>query len=72
MLAVGFWFFALIMTWVGISIVTVHFDMVQIGRSAFDIATYSACRVCLVLANVFFWVGLLASAFQSAPTKPRK
>ena len=67
MLTVGFWFFALIIGSVGVSIVAAHFDLMQIGRSAFDVATYSALRVCLVLANVFFWVGLLASAFQPPP-----
>ena len=66
----SFWLIALICVQQGMSIVSDHFDTMQ--SSAFDAATYSAGRVCGVLTIVFFWVGLLASAFQSLRAKPRK
>jgi len=72
MLAISFRIFALVVGSAEVSIVAAHFDLMQIGRTSFDIATYSAGRACLILAMAFFWIGLLATAFQSIPTKPRK
>ncbi len=70
MVGSSLWLFALLVIHTGVSIVADHFDIMQ--SSAFDAATYSVGRVCGLLAVVFFWVGLLASAFQPPRAKPPK
>jgi len=72
MLAGFFWLFALMIALVGTSIVAVHFDLMQMGHSPFDVATYSAGRVCLALMGVFFFGWLLVSVFRLRSEGPRK
>ena len=68
----SFCLFASLISQVGISIASNHFDMMQVGHSAFDTATYSAGRVCLISGGVLFFGWLLTSAFQRRSEKPRK
>ena len=71
MTAVGVWCFALVIASVGASIVAAHFDVMQLGRSAFDIATFSIVRLYAIFGGVFFLIGLLTAGVQFPPAKPR-